>query len=609
MTEFEAYHGKDSNHHQKRFDALAPNGWRMISLSVHGSQSSPRYSAVWVKEAGPKFIAVHDLPISKYQKWFMDQFGKGYGPVLVTATGEGADAVVAAVFEQGLKKKWMAKHGLINGSNSNQNSIEFWCKKASEEGKVLRSGAVYGSKSQRLYIAVWHEELEAHSNWRTADTASEYQDWFNGFREVPLRPGFVTLSKHQLYFSVFRDDPIGEWSARHNMTSEQYQGEFDDFKKKGFYPICVQGGGEGSGTRYAAIFAKRHKPLPRQWTVRGTGLTNFDLLVKKFMQANGIRVGQLSVAKNGVFKAQRAYTWAHEGYPITEISSLMRIASLSKMFNCACIHQLYDDKLLTENTKVFAALGITKKALNSQTVDPRINDITVDHLVNHEGGWDKSIAGDWAYRMRKIAQDLDLNGPPTTLDVVRYMYGEPLQFTPGSSEKSAYSNIGYITLTSLVEKKTGKTFENYLRNTILQPDGIIDVRLSPTLRSKKLEKEVFYDDPGVGLSAAEPTKDKITGDCYGGEGWVNEAKEGSGGLCATSSALVQFIRLHAVWGLGGRKPGAARTGSMAGVSSRAECRSGGVDYAFIFNTRRSFNSYGLDNFTNDLKIKLNSTSL
>ena len=43
----------------------------------------------------------------------------------------------------------------------------------------------------------------------------------------------------------------------------------------------------------------------------------------------------------------------------------------------ACIHRLYDDKVISESTKVFAKLGITKKALHSQTIDDRANDITV----------------------------------------------------------------------------------------------------------------------------------------------------------------------------------------------------------------------------------------
>lgn len=147
-----------------------------------------------------------------------------------------------------------------------------------------------------------------------------------------------------------------------------------------------------------------------------------------------------------------------------------------------------------------------------------------------------------------------------------------------------------------------------MRNTILKPDGITEVRLARSLRSQRFVNEVSYDDPNVGWSAAEPTKEKLTGFCYGGEGWTTEAMDGSGGLCATANALVRFIRVHAVWGRGGRMAGAARTGSMAGVSSRAQSRSDGVDFAFVFNTRQLL-KLPVDVFADTLNGVLDSTSL
>lgn len=606
MPEFEAYHGSTSQHHQSRFNALAPNGWRMISLSVHGSSRVPRYSVVWVKERSPAFVAVHDLPIGRYQQWFNDQTAQGFAPVLVSATGSGSEAVVAAVFEKSVRRGWIAKHGLTSGSDQNQGNIEFWNKRARESGLVLRSGSIYGTASQRQYIAVWHPEPEAYWNWRTAETPAGYQTWFNAFQEVPLRPGFVTISEQQEYLAAFRNDSVGPWVARHGLTADAYQGEFDRRKAEGLYPICVQGGGQGSNTRYAAIFAKAHKPKPRKWTVNGSGLGALDAAVKEFMQANGVRAGQLSVAKGGSMKAQRAYTWADEDYPVTQTGTLLRMASLSKMFTNACIQNLYDSGKLTETTGAFARAGITGKALASQSVDTRINDITVEHLVNNQGGWDSSMAGDWVFKMRQIARDLGLSGPASKLDLVRFIFGEPLQFDPGA--KSQYSNIGYTTLAYLVERASGQSYEAFLRNAVLGPDGINDVRLARTLRSQRLPNEGLYDDPGVWWSAAEPTKDKLTAFCHGGEGWTTEAMDGSGGLCATSGALVQFIRRHAVWGRGGRMAGFARTGSMAGVSSRAQSRSDDVDFAFIFNSRH-LNGMPVDGLASKLNALLDSMSI
>ena len=114
MPKFEAYHGKSGQYHQSRFDTLSKK-WRMISLSVHGSPSSPLYTAVWIMESGPKYVAAHGLPISEYQKWYDDQYALGYKPSLVSATGTSKNnAVVAAVFEKIPGNDFIAKHGLIN---------------------------------------------------------------------------------------------------------------------------------------------------------------------------------------------------------------------------------------------------------------------------------------------------------------------------------------------------------------------------------------------------------------------------------------------------------------------------------------------------------------
>jgi hypothetical protein len=57
-----------------------------------------------------------------------------------------------------------------------------------------------------------------------------------------------------------------------------------------------------------------------------------------------------------------------------------------------------------------------------------------------------------------------------------------------------------------------------------------------------------------------------------------------------------------------RRITAARTGSMAGVSSRAESRTDGLDFAFIFNTRHLLNK-PVDDFANELNALISATTL
>ncbi len=179
-----------------------------------------------------------------------------------------------------------------------------------------------------------------------------------------------------------------------------------------------------------AAEAAYHRSSPRTWT--GTGephpaLKGMDAAVQAFMQHNSVRAGTVAVSKNGVLRFTRAYTWALQGhgssYPIAQPWSIFRLASVSKVFTCAAIQAAYDANLVTPSTRVFPLLGITRKALASQTVDPYIKSVTVQNLVDHAGGWNDHNAVtkggvtipsshfDPVFKMRYIARALQLPGP------------------------------------------------------------------------------------------------------------------------------------------------------------------------------------------------------
>ncbi|MBV9678116.1 MAG: beta-lactamase family protein [Acidobacteriaceae bacterium] len=246
---------------------------------------------------------------------------------------------------------------------------------------------------------------------------------------------------------------------------------------------------------------------------------------------------------------------------------------------------------------------MTTPVLPSQTPSPFINNITVQNLVDHAGGWNDHrrvrakdgtiIPGtnwDPMFNMREITAQLSLTGPATKRNIAEYMYGQPLQFQPGTqssdtTRSASYSNFGYLLLGLVVEEVTGESFIDFVRSTFSEPGCPLDVHLSRTLGGSIHNREVWYDDPGMGLSPLKPHATIETPYPYGGEGWTTECADSNGGLMTTAATLARFISRHAVWGLGGRAAGSARTGSQAGTSSYAASLTNGVDCAFIFNTR------------------------
>src|SRR5262249_15470832 len=114
----------------------------------------------------------------------------------------------------------------------------------------------------------------------------------------------------------------------------------------------------------------------------------------------------------------------------------------------------------------------------SHPADTRSDTITIQQLLDHMGGYDDRPVNqggsgfDPTYAMRKIALDEGLAHPAAKLDIARYMYGRPLDFTPGA--KSQYSNYGYLLASTVVEKVTGIPFFDYIKAALLQPAGITD---------------------------------------------------------------------------------------------------------------------------------------
>jgi CubicO group peptidase (beta-lactamase class C family) len=587
---FQAYHGVTGVEHQANFNSLSKKGFRIISLSVYGRPRDARYAAVWIQRPGAAWVAVHGVNSNGYASFFNNWTAKGYVPVLVSATGTSNNAVFAAVFEEGIAGAWLARHGLISGTGANADTFQNLNKTMRDQKMILRSVAIYGLANDRRYAAVWHANA-GFVKWHVhpSDTGASYQTVFNAETQLPgyqlagYRPAYVTLSTDQIYCSVFKDDVVGAWVARHGMTSGEYQKEFDHQNAAGFYPICVQGGGTGGNTRYAAIFAKQDIPLSRQWSITGAAvpaLAGFDHAMQTFMQANGVRAAQLVIARKGVTKLSRAYTWAEADYRITQPSDRFLLASCSKMFLAAAVQALYDAKKLKPDTKVYPLLGF------SNPVDPRSDTITIQQLLDHTGGYDDTATGsnfDPTYNMREIALDLNLGHPVTKLDVARYMYGKMLDFTPATNNK--YSNFGYLLASAVVEKVTGMKYFDYIKTALLQPANISEVLVFPTLASQRTENEAIAEDEGLGLSPLDLASPLLVPAVYGGNGEINEVGDANVGTGASAHALTQFIHLHAVWGNGPRAPGFARSGTTAGASSLAKSRADGVDWAYVINTR------------------------
>lgn len=589
MAEVVAYHGVDGAAHQQRVADLAARDFRPVVLNVSGDPGSPRYAAAWVRRPGPAWQAIHGLGAGEYQARFTELTGRGYAPVIVTATGPAGRAVFAAVFEQGVNEAWFARHDLRWDPDSDPDTLTHENNRASAEGFLPRCLAVYGDPSDRRFAGIWVKNTEAvlWSWWWTAPGA--YQRFFDALVAGGMRPAALSVAPDGYLLSAFRGDQVGAWYARHNLTDTEYQAEFDIRAAEGLRPIVIAAGGAGDQPRYAAVFAADDAPTPRRWHVTGAdfaGAGDLDAAVRAFMVRHGIRAGSVAIGRNATIVGSRGYTWAEPGYAITQPETRFRIASLSKIFTSAGLGRLVAAGRLSWDARAFAFAGITTALPAGTPPTAGMDAITVGQLVLRVS----HLPRDFDQEQRAIAATLGIGTAPIAREaLLRYQYGRPLVDTVPTG--GLYSNAAFYLLTSVLEQASGLPYVTAVQRDVLDDLGIHDVTLASTAAEARQPEEVpTYDHADIHGSQLDYSPDALAPNAYGGD-FVLETGAGSGGLLAPAPSIVKLIARYPVYNvdaahLTGREV-ATRYGTLDGTSSGATSRADGLDVAFLFNRRVS----------------------
>jgi len=282
-----------------------------------------------------------------------------------------------------------------------------------------------------------------------------------------------------------------------------------------------------------------------------------------FLREHQVTAATLAISREGEILLSRGYGWANEARTeVTPAHLRMRIASLSKVFTAAAVKRLIRDGRLRSDTKVLALLGHDIAKIHG--ADPRLANITIEHLLRHEGGWDREAAFDPMFIDERVRGALGLATAPTAADIVRYMLTQPLQFNPGT--RPAYSNFGYEVLGLAVEKTCGQPLSSYLQAEVFQPLKLAS--LAPG-REQPQSNEVWYDRRG---DVSVNMKSRLA----------------SGGWIASAPDLCRY--LAAYWISGElRTPGRPQSwyfmGSLPGTTALVAQRRDGLDVAVLMNSR------------------------
>jgi len=165
--------------------------------------------------------------------------------------------------------------------------------------------------------------------------------------------------------------------------------------------------------------------------------------------------GAVLVAKNGVPIFQQAYGLADREKKIPNTpKTRFRIGSMNKMFTAVAIMQLVQ----AGKIDLSATLGTYLPDYPNKDVASRV---TIHQLLTHTGGTG-DIFGPEYDKHRLELRTLD--------DYVKLYGSRGLAFKPGS--KWDYSNYGFILLGVVVEKVSGQSYYDYVRDHIYLPAGM-----------------------------------------------------------------------------------------------------------------------------------------
>ena len=178
-----------------------------------------------------------------------------------------------------------------------------------------------------------------------------------------------------------------------------------------------------------------------------------DDYIKAEMKKRQIPGLALAVVKNGKLIKAKGYGLANVelNVPVTP-DSVFDLASITKQFTATAI------MMLVEEGKIGLDDKIGKYLCNAPDT---WSGITVRHLLTHTGGLKNAF---WPTLGGSGLMDY------STAQSYEAAYKLPVDFPPG--ERWQYSDQGYFLLGMIIEKASGKRYEEFLRERIFKPLGM-----------------------------------------------------------------------------------------------------------------------------------------
>lgn len=212
------------------------------------------------------------------------------------------------------------------------------------------------------------------------------------------------------------------------------------------------------------------------------GLRSLDQMVYLFMNKYSIPGVSYAISKEETIVYKTGLGFAiTEDNTRTKPNHLFRLASISKQFTTLCIMKLMEQGKLTVESRVFGPGGILEQEFTG--VSDRAATVTVRNLLEHNSGWTSNP--DPMFTSSFKGQTLDQR--------ISYVLTSQ-QGVPGTTY--SYFNMGFGILGKVIEKLSGKGFEQFLKEVLLEAD-ITDIHVGGDRSQRRTNEVVYYSQDGT----------------------------------------------------------------------------------------------------------------
>jgi len=161
--------------------------------------------------------------------------------------------------------------------------------------------------------------------------------------------------------------------------------------------------------------------------------------------------GSILVSKNGKIVFEKGYGYQDIQNKIQNTpNTIFQVGSATKQFTASVVLKLVELQKLSLDDKISIYFPGLKRG----------NEITIKNLLTHTSGLSE-IFRDTSFNKENKAR------PISKEKLLSYFIDKPLYFNPGT--QYSYCNSGYILLGLIIEKVSGKTYEQNVRDYILKP--------------------------------------------------------------------------------------------------------------------------------------------